>query len=84
MMDVMEKLTDKANWHQKVFDEEVVSKWRQEALAIPDEYFWDLALSAKGQTLPDDEPSIDRRIENILDTATFQAVGPNCPNCVSC
>ncbi|PTB75248.1 hypothetical protein M440DRAFT_1439803 [Trichoderma longibrachiatum ATCC 18648] len=31
MMLLMEKLTDKPNWHEKVFDEAIVDKWRQEA-----------------------------------------------------
>lgn len=31
MMLVMEKLTDKPNWHEKVFDEAIVQKWREEA-----------------------------------------------------
>ncbi|KAJ4859779.1 hypothetical protein T069G_04767 [Trichoderma breve] len=31
MMLVMEKLTDKPNWHEKVFDETIVQKWREEA-----------------------------------------------------
>ncbi|KAL7944157.1 hypothetical protein V8C42DRAFT_327860 [Trichoderma barbatum] len=31
MMLLMDKLTDKPNWHEKVFDEAIVQKWRQEA-----------------------------------------------------
>ncbi|UKZ52594.1 hypothetical protein TrVGV298_006375 [Trichoderma virens] len=31
MMLIMEQLTDKLNWHEKVFDEAIVQKWRQEA-----------------------------------------------------
>jgi hypothetical protein len=31
MMLIMEKLTDKPNWHEKVFDEAIVQKWRDEA-----------------------------------------------------
>ncbi|KAJ4376011.1 hypothetical protein N0V83_001291 [Neocucurbitaria cava] len=49
MMDVMEKLTDKEDWHKKVFDDEIVAKWRKEALAIPDEEFWKLAINGKRQ-----------------------------------
>ncbi len=37
MMVVMDLLTDKPDWHTKVFDEEIAEKWRQEALAWPDE-----------------------------------------------
>ncbi|KAF4470972.1 hypothetical protein FALBO_2113 [Fusarium albosuccineum] len=32
MMMLMDKLTDKPNWNQKVFDEVIVQKWRDEAL----------------------------------------------------
>ena len=43
MMALMDKLTDKVDWHRKVFDVEIVTKWRQEALAAPDEYWWQIA-----------------------------------------
>lgn len=33
MMAIMDKITDKPNWDQKVFDDTIVQKWRQEALA---------------------------------------------------
>ncbi|KAK3904892.1 hypothetical protein C8A05DRAFT_13257 [Staphylotrichum tortipilum] len=36
MMMVMDLLTDKPDWHIKVFDDEIAEKWRQEALAWPD------------------------------------------------
>ncbi|KAJ2998293.1 hypothetical protein NUW58_g361 [Xylaria curta] len=45
MMHVMNKLTDKADWHKKVFDDEIVAKWRAEALAYPDELLWALAAT---------------------------------------
>lgn len=31
MMLLMDQLTDKPNWHEKVFDEAIMQKWRQEA-----------------------------------------------------
>lgn len=37
MMAVMDLLTDKPDWHIKVFDDEIAEKWRQEALAWPDD-----------------------------------------------
>ncbi len=40
MMIVMERLTDKPNWHVKVFDDEIAGKWKAEALAWPDEDLW--------------------------------------------
>jgi hypothetical protein len=32
MMLLMDRLTDKPNWHEKVFDDTIVAKWRNEAL----------------------------------------------------
>jgi len=49
MMGIMDRLTDKENWHKKVFDEEIVAKWRKEAFAIPDETWWSLAFQEKEQ-----------------------------------
>ncbi|KAF8330212.1 hypothetical protein F5887DRAFT_97981 [Amanita rubescens] len=33
MMRLMNQLTDKPNWHKKVFDDDIANKWKQEALA---------------------------------------------------
>ncbi|KAG6361951.1 hypothetical protein INS49_010180 [Diaporthe citri] len=33
----MDTLTDKEDWHKKVFIESITEKWREEAMAIPDE-----------------------------------------------
>lgn len=49
MMSIMERLTDKKDWHKKVFDEHIVSKWRDEAFAIPNKDLWNLATSGKRQ-----------------------------------
>lgn len=54
MMDVMEKLTDRTEWSRKVFDEEIVAKWKKEALALKDEDFYKLATSGKSQYWGDD------------------------------
>jgi hypothetical protein len=35
MMMVMESITDKPDWHVKVFDPEIANKWKAEALALP-------------------------------------------------
>lgn len=35
MMMLMDTLTDKPNWHEKVFDETIVAKWRHEAMTQP-------------------------------------------------
>ncbi|KFY32862.1 hypothetical protein V495_08667 [Pseudogymnoascus sp. VKM F-4514 (FW-929)] len=37
MMALMDQLSDKVNWHKKVFDEQIVSKWRKEALEQPED-----------------------------------------------
>ncbi|KAH8891423.1 hypothetical protein GQ53DRAFT_746540 [Thozetella sp. PMI_491] len=41
MMVIMETLTDKPQWHTKIFDDAIVAKWRDEALSIPDVALWD-------------------------------------------
>lgn len=35
MLDFMGSITDKPEWERKVFDEEIVAKWRAEAKAVP-------------------------------------------------
>ncbi|KAF2019444.1 hypothetical protein BU24DRAFT_419067 [Aaosphaeria arxii CBS 175.79] len=55
MMSVMDRLTDKPEWYHKVFDEQIVAKWREEALEIPDEEFWKMAFAAKSQYRSDTE-----------------------------
>jgi hypothetical protein len=35
MLALMDSITDKENWDQKVFDEDIVAKWRTEATALP-------------------------------------------------
>lgn len=42
MMSFMDTLTDKEEWHKKVFDEEIVAKWHEEARQIPDQHFRDM------------------------------------------
>ena len=32
MMMLMDKITDKERWHEKVLDDDIVAKWKQEAL----------------------------------------------------
>lgn len=47
MLGLMNALTDKLNWNEKVFDEEIIEKWRQEALAMPfiSEKAWEWCLA---------------------------------------
>jgi hypothetical protein len=72
MMSIMETLTDKDDWHTKVFDERIVAKWREEARKIPDEYFWDLAEapgSGRIHAHPTESPA------RILNDKSFDYVG---------
>ncbi|KFA67952.1 hypothetical protein S40285_10112 [Stachybotrys chlorohalonatus IBT 40285] len=41
MMALMDKLTDKPDWHKKVFDEAIVAKWRAEAHAQSERELFD-------------------------------------------
>lgn len=47
MLGVMNALTDKPDWHKKVFDDEIIAKWKQEACAMPliSEPAWDWCLT---------------------------------------
>jgi hypothetical protein len=79
MMDVMEKLTDKPDWNRKVFDDEIVEKWKKEALAVPDQDLYKLATSGKrqywgedGVEVQDDEGGV--MPENILNDTAFNCV----------
>lgn len=47
MLHIMDRLSDKPNWHEKVWDEDIVAKWRAEAKAIPDIEHWYLATRGK-------------------------------------
>lgn len=47
MMVLMDRLTDKADWHKKVFDEEIVGKWRKEALEQPEDELYSQITEGK-------------------------------------
>lgn len=57
IMAIVSQLTDKPDWHRKVFDEEIVAKWKKEAMAVPDNVWvraaaaprsdWETVLDAK-------------------------------------
>ncbi|KAJ4292425.1 hypothetical protein N0V90_009087 [Kalmusia sp. IMI 367209] len=82
MMSIMERLTDKKNWHKKIFDEEIVAKWRIEALNIPDGEFWKIATSGKRQIwdstgkvrISDDRLTPDCLLEGIMNDNTFDCI----------
>ncbi len=69
MMMVMDRLTDKPDWHVKVFDEEIAKKWREEALAWPDHDLWyRFANELRGRRQPETP-------KNILDRESVDYVG---------
>lgn len=47
MLGVMNALTDKTDWHKKVFDDEIVGRWKEEARAVPliSDMAWDWCLA---------------------------------------
>lgn len=47
MMMLMDALTDKPNWHEKVFDETIVAKWRHEAVTLPEEDMYQEIVAGK-------------------------------------
>ncbi|KAH8649238.1 hypothetical protein BX600DRAFT_442500 [Xylariales sp. PMI_506] len=79
MMSVTDRLTDKEEWHKKVFDDAIVSRWREEALQISDEYFLKLATSDKPQRwvnegkliVRDDHASAYKPLRGVMSAATF-------------
>lgn len=70
MMIVMDRLSDKPDFHRKVFDDAIVAKWIDEALAIPDNSLWDEIV------LGNDGPDGQRvkRLRNILDKGCLEYV----------
>jgi hypothetical protein len=63
---IMETLTDKQDWHKKIFDGEIVSKWKKEALSYPDTILWQQATGGKVATRfgeEDDEDDEDMESE---------------------
>lgn len=70
MMNIMERLTDKKNWHEMIFNDEIVRQWRKEALEHPNILYWKQATDNKGANAIDDV----RRPPAIMDAATFDYV----------
>lgn len=83
MMGVMNSLTDKKDWHKKVFDEAIVEKWREEAMAIPDQNLMTAAAAPSSDwyragpvdvgTEPRPE-NTSTRVEGIMSKAAFDYV----------
>lgn len=75
MMIVMDRLTDKPDWHIKVFDDTITEKWIEEGLAIPVRPLYnEIARDGKPTEESDDpagSPTIasrDRFFAVVLDT----------------
>lgn len=79
MLSVMERLTDKPEWHRKVFDDEIVSKWKAEALAVADETWMEIAATPSSKWIVksprEPEPSVEGW--DILDETAFDYVSSN-------
>lgn len=84
-MGIMDRLTDKTDWHKKVFDDTIVEKWCEEAMAIPDEEFMKVAAApesdwapgrvVKTMTTEGVETLVPTRVEGIMSKNTFAYVG---------
>ncbi|KAJ4324576.1 hypothetical protein N0V84_003855 [Fusarium piperis] len=75
MMIVMERLTDKPDWHIKVFDDTITEKWIEEGLAIPVRPLYNEIARDGKPFQPSDDPagsptiaSRDRFFAVVLDT----------------
>ena len=52
MMMLMDRLTDTPNWHEAVFDNAVVARWRTEALTQPEDAIYHEILGGKDVPMP--------------------------------
>lgn len=77
MMSVMEALTDKPDWHIKVNDDSIISKWRAEALAMPNMHWWQLACSTEHQPWLTDGEHV-KIPEDIMSGSSFDCVSLIC------
>lgn len=69
MMMLMDNLTDKPNWHEKVFDEAIVAKWRYEARTQSENSLFVRIMEGKWN--PDGIPMPECR---IISEAAFEFV----------
>lgn len=66
MMIVMNQLTDKLDWHVKVFDDTIDEKWIEEGLALPVEPLYN--------DIVDTEKSHPKKLTSILDRRCLEYV----------
>ena len=82
MMMIMDRLSDKPNWHVKVFDDTIAEKWRQEALAWPEDDLWERIANIDEGTR--DHPGWwPKQPENILDKECVDYVSEPIPIFIS-
>ncbi len=59
MMYIMDRFTDRNDWHKIIFDEEHLLQWRQDMLAIPDLELKNIVYAGKHDELINYEPAIE-------------------------
>jgi hypothetical protein len=85
MMHIMDRLTDKADWNKKVWDDGIVEKWRVEAKGIADIEWWNIATGMQAEEEPDPEDEDYRpymrhrcQLEGVVNDNTFDCVSVAC------
>ena len=84
-MYIMDRLTDKVDWNKKIFNEEIVAKWRVEAKQISDVELWNIAMKDGDEWSHDfekideeaeerDYPRLRCLLEGIVNDNTFDCV----------
>lgn len=68
MIGLIDRLTDKPNWHEKVFNDEIVAKWRKEAMTQPEDGLFPGPASA-ARTKMISERAFDNCIAELRDKA---------------
>ncbi|KAH7140604.1 hypothetical protein EDB81DRAFT_655028 [Dactylonectria macrodidyma] len=72
MMTVMDRLSDKPDFHIKVFDDAITNKWIDEALALPVPRLYDEVVKGSdfhGHSLGDSRWDRQKRLKGVLDKA---------------
>ncbi|CAI6334731.1 unnamed protein product [Periconia digitata] len=75
MMVIMDQLSDKVDWHKKVFDEKIVYEWQTEAIAVPDIHWERLAMGGENvYSRNDEDDSATPELKGIIDRETFETI----------
>lgn len=69
MMMFMDKITDKPRWYEKVFDEAIVQKWREEVRQKPEDDLFKRIMQDKERN------KIPKPHSRIISQASFEFVG---------